>query len=107
MGWKVSDMQKQSPGYSEEFPKFDMVPVVSEYVQLKERMGKFTGLCPFHQEDTPSFCVYESHAHCYGCDWHGDAVDFIKQIKDVDTVAALQILRGETSNVPHDVWPNS
>ncbi len=36
-------------------------------------------LCPFHAERTPSFTVYDDHAHCFGCDWHGDVFKFVQE----------------------------
>ena len=54
--------------------KIDLVEVVSSYVPLKSTGGAYKGLCPFHDEKTPSFGIQkgESHYHCFGCGAHGE-----------------------------------
>ena len=57
----------------------DIVSVISGYVSLK-KMGKdYKGLCPFHQEKTPSFFVVPAKGfyHCFGCGKSGNTVNFI------------------------------
>ena len=58
----------------------DIVGWAQQLTQLKPRGKNFLGLCPFHKDSKPSFHVYvndpvKPHAHCFGCDWHGDAAD--------------------------------
>lgn len=50
--------------------------------------------CPFHDERTPSFTVWEDHAHCYGCGWHGGAAKYVMARQQCDLPRALEILRG-------------
>jgi DNA primase len=58
--------------------------IIQSGVQLSSKYGKHTGLCPFHNDTTPSFYVYDDHFHCYGCHAHGDAIDFIQGIHGCD-----------------------
>ena len=62
----------------------DIVRVVGEYVQLqKAGPNTYKGLCPFHQEKTPSFHVRPSHQwfHCFGCGKKGSSIDFVMEIE--------------------------
>ncbi|MDO4793390.1 MAG: DNA primase [Filifactor alocis] len=74
--------------------KNDIVDVISDYVQLKGSYGRFTGLCPFHNEKTPSFSVNESGQFykCFGCHAGGDVIKFIQEIEKVDFPEAVKIL---------------
>lgn len=63
--------------------------VVKEYAQLKQSGSaktRWVGLCPFHQEKTPSFCVSDDRGFykCFGCGASGDVLAFIQQINGVD-----------------------
>lgn len=72
--------------------------VVSRVVALKNKApGEFTGLCPFHQEKTPSFTVSDVKGfyHCFGCGEHGDIFSFIMKQQGYDYKTALQILAKE------------
>ncbi|BFJ86744.1 DNA primase [Ruthenibacterium sp. CLA-JM-H11] len=72
----------------------DIVDVVQSYVQLRHRGRTHTGLCPFHNEKTPSFVVYpETQSfYCFGCGTGGDVITFIKKINNVDYVEAVKTL---------------
>lgn len=62
-------------------------------VSSLERRGNFaTGLCPFHEEKTPSFYVYDDHYHCYGCGAHGDAISFVRKTQGLSFMEALRVL---------------
>lgn len=76
--------------------KNDIVDVISDYVQLKGSHGRFTGLCPFHNEKTPSFSVNETGQFykCFGCQAGGDVIKFIQEIEKVDFPEAVKILAG-------------
>ena len=50
--------------------------LIEESVTLRSSNGKSVGLCPFHQESTASFNVFDDHYHCFGCGAHGKAIDF-------------------------------
>ena len=62
----------------------DIVDIIGEYVDLKKAGSSFKGLCPFHNEKTPSFTVDRKKQlfHCFGCGAGGDVVSFIMQ-KDI------------------------
>ena len=74
----------------------DIVDVVQSYVQLRHRGRTHTGLCPFHNEKTPSFVVYpETQSfYCFGCGAGGDVITFIKKINNVDYIEAGKFLAG-------------
>lgn len=64
----------------------DIESIVSAYVSLKRKGKILTGLCPFHNEKTPSFTVYpETQSYyCFGCGNGGDVITFIKNIENLD-----------------------
>ncbi len=70
----------------------DIVDVVSGYVQLKKRGKNFIGLCPFHQEKTPSFTVSEDKQifHCFGCAAGGNVYKFLMDYKNISFVEAVE-----------------
>ena len=74
--------------------RVDIVELVRGYVQLKRSGRMEKGLCPFHNEKTPSFYVYpESNSFfCFGCNSGGDAITFVKQIQNLDYVEAVKFL---------------
>lgn len=74
--------------------KTDIEDIVSSYVSLKRRGSTFVGLCPFHNEKTPSFTVYpETQSfYCFGCGAGGDAVGFIRRIENLDYIDAVKYL---------------
>jgi DNA primase len=61
----------------------DIVRVIGEYVRLKKSGQSFTGLCPFHQEKTPSFNVHPVRQiyHCFGCGVGGDVFQFVMEME--------------------------
>ena len=72
----------------------DMVDLVSPYVKLTKQGKNYMGLCPFHNEDTPSFVVsQEKHlAHCFGCGKGGNPINFLMEIKQISFIEALKEL---------------
>ncbi len=72
----------------------DIVDVISPYVDLRVRGPLATGLCPFHNEKTPSFTVYinTQSYYCFGCGSGGDAITFIKNIESIDYGEAVTLL---------------
>lgn len=69
-----------------------LVDIASFYgVTLKPSGTIFKGLCPFHDEKTPSFYIYRDNwAHCFGCSWHGNIFDFVMQKKGCTFREALE-----------------
>lgn len=84
--------------------KTDILDLVSEYVKLEKRGRNYIGLCPFHDEKTPSFTVSEDKqiCHCFGCKKGGNVFQFTQEIKDVPFVEAVKEL-GERVNIKVDV----
>ncbi len=76
----------------------DIVELVSEHVQLTRKGRNFWGLCPFHEEKTPSFSVNPDRQfyHCFGCGVGGDVFKFIQEIDRVTFVEAVQFLAERT-----------
>ncbi len=72
----------------------DLVALVSERVALKRVGQRFQGLCPFHQEKTPSFGVNPQMQlyHCFGCSKSGDAITWMREIEGLDFVDAVEEL---------------
>ncbi|MFI5283018.1 MAG: DNA primase [Candidatus Dormibacterales bacterium] len=74
--------------------KVDLVKVVQEHVRLTKRNRDLWGLCPFHQEDSPSFKVNPQMQtwYCFGCERNGDVFTFVELIEKTDKRGALQLL---------------
>ena len=72
----------------------DIVDVVSEYVSLKGTHGNWMGLCPFHNEKTPSFSVNQNGQFykCFGCQKSGDVISFIQEKERLEFVDAVIFL---------------
>jgi len=71
--------------------KMNIVEVVGEFVKLKKQGANLIGLCPFHNEKTPSFTVSNVREiyKCFGCGKSGDAIEFLKAHKAMDYVQAV------------------
>lgn len=76
--------------------KIDIVDLINEYVPLKKRGSNYIGLCPFHNEKTPSFTVNPRGGfyHCFGCGKGGDIFTFIMDMENIEFREALEILAG-------------
>src|SRR5467141_3120858 len=74
--------------------RVDIVDVVSRYVQLKKGGANYLGLCPFHNEKTPSFTVSPAKQfyHCFGCGAHGNAIGFLMAYSTLGYVDAIKEL---------------
>jgi DNA primase len=72
----------------------DIVKIVSDYVQLRKAGANMMGLCPFHQEKTPSFAVHPGKQifHCFGCGVGGDVFKFIMLVDNLTFPEALERL---------------
>lgn len=76
--------------------RVDIVGVVESHVPLRRAGKDFKGLCPFHEERTPSFTVSpeKQFYHCFGCGAHGTAIGFIMQLLNLDFPEAVTELAG-------------
>ena len=72
----------------------EILPLVEDYVRLRKSGGTYKGLCPFHQERTPSFTVSPARGtyKCFGCGEGGDAISFVERLEQVDFVGAIESL---------------
>src|SRR5258707_15443616 len=81
----------------------DIVKVVGEYVRLRRvgSTGRYLGLCPFHQEKTPSFSVHQGRQFykCFGCGVGGDALKFVMEIDGLTFPETLKLL-AERNGIP-------
>ena len=62
--------------------RINISDVIRQKISLTRKSGEYIGLCPFHQEKTPSFTVNDSKKfyHCFGCSAHGDVIKFISTL---------------------------
>jgi DNA primase len=74
----------------------EILALVEDYVRLRKTGGIYKGLCPFHQERTPSFIVTPARGtfKCFGCGEGGDAIAFVEKLEQVDFVGAIEFLAG-------------
>ena len=74
--------------------QLDIVQIISDYVELKQSGSNYLGLCPFHNEKTPSFTVSAQKGifHCFGCGEGGDAISFIMKKENLSYPEAIHFL---------------
>lgn len=77
--------------------RVDIVAVISDYVRLRRAGTTYKGLCPFHQEKTPSFNVHPGKRifHCFGCGAGGDVISFIRKMDNKEFPEVLERLAGQ------------
>lgn len=87
--------------------KSDIVSLISEYIDLEKKGNNYLGLCPFHNEKTPSFNVNAEKGfyHCFGCKAHGSVIDFIMDIEHIEFQNAVKKL-GERVGVEVSITAN-
>ena len=97
--------EKRMPRYSDEIIEEvrqtnDIVDIISQYVHLKRSGRNYAGLCPFHNEKSPSFFVSPDKQifHCFGCGVGGNVFTFLTKIEGINFVEAVQTL-AERSNI--------
>src|SRR5271163_5142751 len=86
------------PGFLDELrSRVSLADLVGKRVKLVRRGREHGGLCPFHNEKTPSFYVVEDKGffHCFGCGAHGDAIGFLMRADNLDFIEAVERLAGE------------
>lgn len=81
--------------------RIDLVDVLSAHMDLKRTGAAYKGLCPFHDEKTPSFTVQkgDSHYHCFGCGAHGDSINFLMSHLKMSFSDAVESL-AQRFNIP-------
>lgn len=90
--------------------KNDIVSVISPYVDLKRRGKNLVGLCPFHNEKTPSFTVYPENQsfYCFGCGAGGEIIAFTRRIENLDFYEAVKSLADKCGmSMPEDGFDDS
>lgn len=90
--------------------RIDIEELIAPYVNLSKRGRLKKGLCPFHNEKTPSFFVYpESQSfYCFGCGAGGDAITFVRRIENLDYVEAVKFLAERAGmQMPEDGYDDS
>ena len=100
------------PRYSDEIieevrQSNDIVDIISQYVHLKRSGRNFFGLCPFHNEKSPSFSVSPDKQifHCFGCGVGGNVFTFLMKIEGINFVEAVQML-AERANIQLPTFEN-
>jgi DNA primase len=81
----------------------DLVDVVSKHVALRKVGRRWTGLCPFHAERTPSFSVNGEDGlyYCFGCQARGDVISFVRHVEQLDFVGAVEWLAARSGITLH------
>ncbi|MGA2473348.1 MAG: DNA primase [Acidimicrobiales bacterium] len=82
----------------------DIVALISEHALLKKVGRRWSGLCPFHTEKTPSFSVNaeEGFYYCFGCQESGDAITFVRAMEHLDFVDAVRLLADRAGITLHE-----
>jgi DNA primase len=99
---RVSTVVAESGSFAERVKQqADIVRVIGEYVRLKKAGANFVGLCPFHQEKTPSFAVHpvKQIYHCFGCGVGGDVFRFVMELEKSPFPEAVRTV-AEKSGIP-------
>ncbi len=80
----------------------DLLTLIGQYVALRKRGGRYVGLCPFHQEKSPSFGVDPGKGfwHCFGCGKGGDAVSFLMLTEGLEFPEAVERLAERAGIAP-------
>src|SRR5258708_30775520 len=85
------------PGFRDELTSgVSLADLVGKRVRLTRKGREHGGLCPFHNEKTPSFYVVEDKGffHCFGCGAHGDAIGWVMRSESLDFIEAIERLAG-------------
>ncbi len=89
----------QNKGYQAEWlyelkQKNNIISIISKYIHLERKGGRYWACCPFHHEKTPSFSVSEDEGvfYCFGCKESGDVISFVQKYESCDFTEAIGIL---------------
>lgn len=72
--------------------KAQLADLIGQSVNLKKTGGRYLGLCPFHEEKTPSFTVFDARYFCFGCKASGDVIDFVRKTSGSNFIDAVHFL---------------
>ena len=84
----------------------DIVSTISQYMTLKRKGRNYFGLCPFHNEKSPSFSVSPNKQifHCFGCGVGGDVINFVKKIENIGFLDSVRLLAEKSGiQLPNDI----
>lgn len=84
----------------------DIVSTISKYMTLKRKGRNYFGLCPFHNEKSPSFSVSPDKQifHCFGCGVGGDVINFVKKIENIGFLDSVRLLAEKSGiQLPNDI----
>ena len=98
-------MNTYSQDVIDEVNKIDIVKYVGKYVGLEKKSNLYVGLCPFHEEKTPSFTLYpETNSfYCWGCGASGTVIDFVKKYHHLGFVQAITYLLDYSRIDPNNI----
>jgi DNA primase len=89
-----------SPGFLEQLRRRTSLSELARRrgIKLMPRRGEFAALCPFHREKTPSFYIIDQKRffHCFGCGAHGDAIEFVMRVDNIDFAALSRTSRASS-----------
>lgn len=70
-------------------------PITDYYIgKLRKTGSRHMGKCPFHEDGSPSFVIYETNtANCFGCGWNGDVIDFVSKLNNLDFKETIRLLQ--------------
>ncbi len=74
-----------------------LAELIGESISPRRQSGRIVGLCPFHEERTPSFHIFDDHYHCFGCRAHGDAISYVQHTQGLGFIESLKWLAAKFS----------
>lgn len=103
------EIAKLDPAAVERARTIAVSEAIGGRVKLVRKSGRLWGLCPFHNEKTPSFSVADAkgYAHCFGCGWHGDAIGFVMRDQNLSFKAAVEYLTGPQFKAARRIVPRA
>jgi hypothetical protein len=72
---------------------YDLLSLISSDILVKKRGSTYLALCPFHNEDTPSFTIKDNHFHCFGCGKHGDTIAWLMEYRGLNFIESVKQLK--------------
>lgn len=89
----LREQKRASDAQLERIRRLPLIDIFTrEGITTQRRGGVHVCNCPFHDENTPSCTIFDSHFHCFGCQRHGDSIDLIKHLKNMSFVSAVSYL---------------